>query len=80
MEEDTSSVNRGHAGKFSTIKFSRGEACTAGASDREETCPAPARGNQTHSTEDTWKTACPNCVEASGRAECIAPSRWSQTS
>jgi len=78
MEEgDTRGVNRDHPGKFSTIKFGRGEACTAAASGREETCPTPARGDQTDGTEDTWKTACPNCVEASGRAECTAPSRWS---
>lgn len=70
MEEGTGGVHRDHPGNFSTVKFGRDEAGTAGATGREETRPAPARGVQTYGPEDTWKTARPNCAETSS---CTAP-------
>ena len=78
MEEDTRSVHRDYPGKFSTVKYSWGEASTACASDREETCSAPTSGNETYGPEDTRKTARPNCVKTTCSAECTAP-RWYQT-
>jgi hypothetical protein len=79
MEEGTRSVHRDYPSKFSTGKCGWGEASTAGASRREETCSAPASGNETYGAEDTRKTAHPDCVKTGcAYAECTTP-RWSQT-
>lgn len=79
MEAGTGGVHRHHTSEFSTVKCGWGEAGTAAASGRKETCPAPARGVQTCGPEDTWETACPNCVKTSACAERTAP-RWNQSS